>query len=265
LLAGKNSDKPDPVKIKVFRSPRLLLATVAQGRTILRGFGFLFRARKLLALGVFAGALALGAWIFPHDHALLAKIHIWRGDQEDLARRIAWFLGTWGDYPTYNVPLALAIWLYGVGTKSSAWRRIAVICFLGATLAGLFDDLFRLTLGRARPDAPVPDGFYGITYAFSGGFQSFPSGHAAAVFGTAAALIVTDLPLGLLTTVFALGVVWARMELDRHYPSDVVVGSIIGVYFGLMVGFGAKLRRSRPLNRARPSSDESLRGKSLHS
>ena len=50
------------------------------------------------------------------------------------------------------MPLALAIWLYGVGTKSSAWRRVAVICFLGATLAGLFDDFFRLTLGRPRPD-----------------------------------------------------------------------------------------------------------------
>jgi membrane-associated phospholipid phosphatase len=97
----------------------------------------------------------------------------------------------------------------------------------------------------------MPDGFYGIIYAFRGGFQSFPSGHAAAVFGTAAALIATELPLGLLTTAFALGIVWARMELDRHYPTDIVVGSIIGIYFGLMVGFGAKRRLPRPLKPAR--------------
>lgn len=219
---------------------------MAQGRTILRGVWSLFRARKLPALGVFAGAAALGALIFLHDEALLAKMHIWQGEQERIARSIAWFLGNWGDYLTYNVPLALVIWLYGIATKSSAWRRVAVICFLGATLAGLFDDCFRLTLGRPRPDAHMPDHFYGITYAFRGGFESFPSGHAAAVFGAAAALLVTDLPLGFITTAFALGVVWARMELDRHYPSDVVVGSIIGVYFGLMVGFGAKLRLPRP-------------------
>ena len=224
---------------------------MAQGRAILRGSWSLFRAQKWLSLGVFAMAVALGALIWPYDQALLAKMHIWHGGQEDLARRISWYLGTWGDYPTYNVPLALAIWLYGVVTKSSAWRRVAVICFIGATMAGLFDDFFRLTLGRPRPDTlahtHMPDGFYGITYAFSGGYQSFPSGHAAAVFGAAAALIVTDLPLGLITTAFALGVVWARMELDRHYPSDVVVGSIIGIYFGLLAGFGAKLRRPRPL------------------
>ena len=246
-----------------------MVASVAQGRTILRGAWSLFLTRKLLALGVFAGALALGALIWPYDQTLLAKIHFWRGGQEDAAHRIAWFLGTWGDYPTYNVPLALAIWLYGVGTKSSAWRRVAVICFLGATLAGLFDDCFRLTLGRPRPDTlahtHIPDGFYGITHAFSGGFQSFPSGHAASVFGAAAALLVADLPLGLLTTVFAISVVWARLELDRHYPSDVAVGSIIGIYFGLTAGFGAKRHFPRPLQAARPSSDQSTQAKKFRS
>jgi membrane-associated phospholipid phosphatase len=235
------------VKVKSFFAPRLIVASVAQGRTMLRGAWSLFRTRKLLAFVIFAGALALGALIWPHDRQVLETIHWWCREYQDSARQIAGFLGTWGDYLTYNVPRALAIWLYGAATKSSAWRRIAMICFLGATLAGLFDDFFRLTLGRARPDAHMPDGFYGITYAFSGGFQSFPSGHAAAVFGAAAALLVTDLPLGLLTTAFALAVVWARMELDRHYPSDVAVGSIIGIYFGLIVGLGAKVRRTRPM------------------
>jgi len=234
------------VKVKPFRAPRVVVASAAQGRAILRGAWFLFRANKLPTLGIFAGAIALGLLIFPHDRSLLETVHFWRGGRSEIAHQIAWYLGTWGDYPTYNVPLALAIWIYGAAAKSSAWRRIAVICFLGATLAGLFDDFFRLTLGRARPDTNLPDRFYGITYAFSGGFQSFPSGHAAAVFGTAAALIVTDLPIGLLTTVFALGVVWARLELYRHYPSDVAVGSVVGIYFGLLVGLGAKLRRPLP-------------------
>ena len=222
-----------------------MVASVAQGRTILRGFWFLLRTQKFLALGIFAVALALGALIWPHDQSLLEKLHFWQGKQEETAQQIASFLGTWGDYLTYNLPLAVVIWLYGVWSKSSAWRRIAMVCFLGATLAGLFDDCFRLTLGRPRPDAHVADGFYGIGYTFQGKFQSFPSGHAAAVFGTAASMLVVDLPLGLITTAYALAVVWARMELYRHYPSDVIVGSILGIYFGCMVGFGAKLRLPR--------------------
>ena len=239
------------MKVKSFRAPRLLVATVAQGRTILRGFWFLVGARRVAALVAVLAAATLFILVHPIDRPLLDLLSLSHGQPGSATYRVAYFFGTWGDYPTYNLPLALVLWLYGIWRKSSAWRRIAVICFLGATLAGLFDDCFRLTLGRARPDAHTPDGFYGITYAFSGGFQSFPSGHAASVFGVAAALLVTELPLGLATTAFALAVVWARMELERHYPSDVLVGSVIGIYFGLMVGLGAKLRLP-PRNACRP-------------
>jgi membrane-associated phospholipid phosphatase len=235
------------VKVKSHRTPRVFLASVAQGRVILLGFWRLVCRRKLFAVGLAFAALLLGWFVHLYDQSLLSEIHIWNDEQERIAHDVAWYLGTFGDYPTYNVPLALAIWLYGVATKSSHWRRVAIIAFLGATLAGLFDDCFRLTLGRPRPDTlqhtHLADGFYGPAYAFSGGYQSFPSGHAASVFGMAMALVVADLPLGILTTIFAFGVVWARMELYRHYPSDIVVGTAIGVYFGLMVGFGSRIRR----------------------
>ena len=238
------------MKLKTQYAPRVLVASVAQGRTILRGCWEIFRTRKLLSLAIFAAALLLGWLVHFDDQSWLTQIHFWSDAQEKVAHNIAWYLGTFGDYPTYNVPLALLIWIYGVATKSSYWRRVAIIAFLGASLAGLFDDFFRLTWGRPRPDTAMrthlPDGFYGPTYAFSGGYQSFPSGHAASVFGTAMALIVADLPLGIMTTLFAFSVVWARMELYRHYPSDIVVGAAIGIYFGLLVGFGAKAHWTRP-------------------
>ena len=184
--------------------------------------------------------------MMPYDLGLLAQLHYWSDGQDEMARQISRHLSVWGDYPQYNVTLAVIIWLYGAWSKSSAWRRLAMVCFLGSSLAGLFDDAFRMTVGRPRPETHLHDGFYGITSVLHGTYQSFPSGHAATAFGTAAALLVYDLPLGIITTVYALAVVWARMELYRHYPSDVFVGAGIGIYFGLMVGYGAKLRRSRP-------------------
>ena len=150
----------------------------------------LFSGGKLLALCVLTGALAVGALVWPYDRKFLESVHRLCYGHQATARDIAWYLGTWGDYLDLQRPLCaggLALWR--VVTKSSAWRRAAIIDFLGATLAGLFDDFFRLTLGRPRPDAHMPDGFYGITYAFRGGFQSFPSGHAASVFGGALALL----------------------------------------------------------------------------
>jgi membrane-associated phospholipid phosphatase len=242
------------MKVRSFRAPRRVVASFAQARAILRGCWSIFRRSKLLALGTFIWAMGLGILIFPHDRSLLETVHFLPIDRSDTARSIAWYLGIWGDYPTYNLPLALLIWLYGAATKNQRWCRVALVCFLGATMAGFFDDIFRLSLGRARPDTHLPDRFYGITYAFSGGFQSFPSGHAAAVFGTAVALIVTDLPLGILTTLFAFGVIWARVELYRHYPSDVVSGAVIGIYFGLLSGYGAKVRRAMPPLDSRPGS-----------
>jgi len=222
-----------------------VVATVAQGRTILRGIWALFCARKWVALATAVVALMIGAAIWPHDRAFLDVIHFWDNSQEKTAHNIAWYLSTWGDYPTYNLPFSIAVWFYGVATKSSAWRRAAILYFLGASLAGLADDCIRLTAGRPRPDAHMPDGFYGITHSFKGGFQSFPSGHAASVIGAAVALLTAEVALGLVTLVFGLAVVWARMELYRHYPSDVAVGSIIGLYFGLLVGFGARRQRTQ--------------------
>jgi undecaprenyl-diphosphatase len=247
-----------PVKVRAFRTPHPLLATVAQGRTILRGCWAVFCRTKIVTLLTVIGAIVLAAVIWPHDATWLAALHDWRAYDHAAAHDIAWYLGTLGDYPTYNFPFALILWLYGIVTKSATCRRLAAIAFLGASLAGVFDDCFRLTLGRPRPDtlahAHLQDRFYGPLIALKGGFQSFPSGHAASTFGMAVALLMTEWRLGILTTLVAASVVWARMELNRHYPSDVIVGSIIGIYFGLLVGYGAKVRRAAPPLDSRPRS-----------
>jgi len=258
------------VKVKTFRLARPVVATVAQGRTILRGFGHLARKNRFNLLFVALFAIFLFAILFPHDRFYLA---VWRyylaidpnpyHYDDVLGTKLARIVAFWGDYPTYNLPLSLLLWLFGLVMKSSAWRRIAVICFLGGTLAGSLDDCLRFTAGRPRPDMHLPDGFYGLPRALHNEFQSFPSGHAAATFGTAVALLVTETPLGLLAAVYALLVIWSRMELFRHYPSDIVIGALLGIVTGLLVGFGAKVRLPRrppsPSNSPRknaPSKEE---------
>ncbi len=235
------------MKARSFAAPRVLVSSAAQFRAVLHGFWGL-AGRYWWSAPVVAALSILLAWmLFPLDHAWLDWLHALYPAHETQARGVAWFFSTFGDYPTYNLPLALGLWLYGCLAKKSAWRRLAVICFLGGTLAGLLDDCFRLTLGRPRPDAHMPDGFYGFPEALWGRCQSFPSGHAAAVLGTSMALLMADLPLGILTTLYALVVIWARMELYRHYPSDVIVGALLGIWLGLLVGCGARRGRSRPV------------------
>ncbi len=222
-----------------------LAETWADVREILRGFGGLVRRNVGWAFAAVILCAAVVALFRPHDRAWLMAVQLFRGDAEKTAHGLAWQLGRWGDYPTYNLPVAILIWIYGAVTRSRAWRRVAIVAFLGASLAGLFDDCFRLTMGRPRPDVypPVPDGFYGPAKALFGRYESFPSGHAASDVGMAVALLAVSRGLGVLTAAYALAVIWGRMELNKHYPSDVAVGSIIGVYFGVLIGMaGARVR-----------------------
>ena len=213
---------------------------------LLREIGRQARRHYGWAIALVLGSAAVLALLFPHDRTLLSSVQFLRGSAETTAHGIAWQLGRWGDYPTYNLPVAVLIWIYGAATKSRAWRQVALVAFLGASLGGLFDDCFRLTLGRPRPDVypAVADGFYGPARALFGRYESFPSGHAASDVGMAVALLFACRPLGVLTSLYALAVIWGRMELNKHYPSDVAVGSMIGIYWGLIIGMsGVRLER----------------------
>jgi undecaprenyl-diphosphatase len=236
------------VKVRPFPVPRLLAATLAQVRSLVRGAWIVFCRHLLFALGIIVVCFGATKLLWPHDHYLLDRVHSWQPGADRIALNFAEYLGYWGDFFTYNVPAALALWLCGVAMKSSGMRRKALLFGAGATVAGLINDVLRLTMGRPRPDAHLPDYFFGWPYALHGGFQSFPSGHAASTWGAAVALIYLDRRLGLATLLFAALVTWARLEAYRHYPSDVFVGTAIGIYAGVILGRGATLRRSLPAN-----------------
>lgn len=57
---------------------------------------------------------------------------------------------------------------------------------------------------------------------------SFPSGHATAAFGLAAALSVWWPRGRAVWWTFAVGVAWSRLVLGVHWPSDCVAGAVLG-------------------------------------
>ena len=63
---------------------------------------------------------------------------------------------------------------------------------------------------------------------------SFPSGHAAASFAAASALVFSRNRWGWLAMLAALGVALSRLYLHVHYPSDVLVGALLGVLCGFL-------------------------------
>ena len=70
---------------------------------------------------------------------------------------------------------------------------------------------------------------------------SFPSGHTLACFECATVIMIRDKRFGIPALVLAVLVALSRLYLYVHYPTDVLVGMILGVLFGF---FGVILIRA---------------------
>jgi undecaprenyl-diphosphatase len=120
--------------------------------------------------------------------------------------------------------------------------------FMAACCSGLLNDVIKLS-GRPRPKPRVEyqleDGFYGPKigkrgYWFDSKYQSFASGHTTTAVGAATGIAVVYPPLGLPLMAGAGLVGYSRVYISNHYPSDVMVGAIIGLFFGLLFARSAR-------------------------
>ncbi|MCW1248642.1 phosphatase PAP2 family protein [Acaricomes phytoseiuli] len=65
--------------------------------------------------------------------------------------------------------------------------------------------------------------------------SSLPSGHSASAMAFVTAVATVNPLLGAILAPVALGVAYSRVHIGAHWPSDVVLGSVIGVACGLTV------------------------------
>ncbi len=121
--------------------------------------------------------------------------------------------------------------------------RHGIQLVLGSTvLAGVVASILKVTVHRARPFIP-PFSADGLslgsnrgTTIFDNGMQSFPSGHTATAFALAMALSVMY-PQGKRFFFFlAILVGLQRVATQNHFPSDVVVGAMIGIVSTHVIG-----------------------------
>jgi membrane-associated phospholipid phosphatase len=159
--------------------------------------------------------------------------------------------GAWATYlditneiggPRVSIPL-LAVFGGTLLTKNQRLQDAAFTSFESWLYAGLITQGLKYLFGRYRPE----EGLGSSTFRPFSGNSSFPSGHTAAAF----ALItpwVLYYPHPLTYGLFALstGTAIARIAYDKHWPSDVIMGTIIGYTTGKWL-----------VNRHKPNSDNS--------
>jgi membrane-associated phospholipid phosphatase len=159
---------------------------------------------------------------------------------KDLDLRLMRFMRTRGHTPGWEgIARALgkagnngAVW-FGIGvllaifdgSNREAWLICAV---LGPVAIGL-NYVVKLIVRRPRP---VLEGLPPLGGAPSS--LSFPSAHATSSFAVATAMTRVE-PWAALACILAVALALGRPYLGMHYPSDVLVGAILGVVLGLIV------------------------------
>ncbi|GDY14692.1 hypothetical protein LBMAG53_35700 [Planctomycetota bacterium] len=222
------------------RRPAWRQAIEAEGRWILLHLwrllvatGGEIRRRPWLTAGLLIATTGLGglslAFDAPADAWLLAQ-----GETDTPLRLIARWFRTFG---AFTDVLTWSVLLYVVGRviRRDRWRRLGIACLLAASLAGLVANLFRPTIGRARPDANVgPYVAVGPTTDYSR--QSMPSGHTTTTAAGGTVLLILAPPIGIVTTANAVLVGWSSGRLRRHWPSDIIAGFCLGLATAVLVG-----------------------------
>lgn len=226
------SDGPDRLRAahRVRTVPNQLWAILVESWAEARA-----SARRLSLL--WGSALVLTLVIYPFEERLLRSLQEGGND----FYRLAEVLSTIGRFENSSLLFAVVLASVGLAFRSPRWKRAAVGCLVAGIVAGLAVTVLRPTLGRARPHAEAPAGFYLLE--IDADFHSMPSGHASTNVASAVAIARLLPPLAVPALVYAGGVCWARMQLNRHHPTDILWGFTLGGTLGWTVA-GALLGRT---------------------
>lgn len=189
-------------------------------------------------------ALVATLALYPYDRILLDGIQAAGADW----RRVAEVTSTIGRFENSSLLFAVVLATIGLLAGADRWKRAAVACLIAGILSGLAVTVLRPGIGRARPHAEAEPGFY--IAEIDSDFHSMPSGHASTNVASAVAIARLLPPLAPPALAYAGVVCWSRLQLDRHYPTDILWGITLGATLGWTVAGAVAGRRREDRSRS---------------
>lgn len=201
--------------------------------------------RPLVASGwILVATLVLVASLLPFDPALSERAQGLSPSVVEFNRRITdlgafrWMIYGSG-FLVIAAYIAQSVHLRKtLSAKMKTAGRLSLYLFLTIGSASALVHLLKFLIGRARPELLIDYGAYNLT-PFTGDnlFESFPSGHSAAIgaFCGAFAMLVPRLRPYLAGLALLIGM--SRVVVGAHYPSDVAAGLLLGLWIALMMAF----------------------------
>lgn len=135
-------------------------------------------------------------------------------------------ISKFGSGELYFVPGILLLF-----SRKKEFKTLGILILAGLTVSYYITGFLKILIARPRPFVALPDAILLGTIEKN---YSFPSNHSVTAF-MMAALLSKDFKKYTLFYSLAGIVAFSRIYIGVHYPSDVIVGAIIGVVIGLFL------------------------------
>jgi membrane-associated phospholipid phosphatase len=199
-------------------------------RLVQSGFGIWLASLASVAMAVVACVI----W-FDRPIALLA--YEWFGRH----RSVQHLAGTPGFFgPLVVLAFAVLLVRWFLARRFGTIDIVATLCIITIAIGEPLKGWLKFAFGRTWPAYGQPSFIFEAAYgfhAFHGGpdFESFPSGHSAAVCAVAA-ILWTYLPIIRAFCAATVATILAALVVgDFHFLSDVIAGAFVGISLSALV------------------------------
>ena len=145
--------------------------------------------------------------------------------------------------------LLTSYYIVGEIFKLDNMRKIALLGVESFVISGVLTGLLKYSIGRARPYTGESRASF-HPFSASSRYYSLPSGHATSAFSVATVIaehskeFLVDLTAYGLATLVAM----SRVQKNKHWVSDVFIGSVLGFVIGKKISDLNRGDRAEGLN-----------------